>query len=227
MGVTAAVSLEAGHRVGAAGLKLLAEDVPFAHTGYTAAESIVIVVPRGFISAAAVPTGMTVGVISDTHDNVPAAEAAMDLFERAGVETVVHCGDFVAPPLIPALDREGVSVHAVRGNNDGEREGLLDAFDALEGGTLHGRFAELTFDGREFAVIHGEDRPVIDALAASGEYDYVVHGHWHVHETRTVGDTVVLNPGAHFPTVPEEHRTVAVVDTETDTVEFHPVGPDA
>ena len=166
---------------------------------------------------------MQVGIVSDTHDNVPAARAAMDVFEAEGVEAVVHCGDFVAPPLVSHLDRNGIEVHAVRGNNDGEREGLLDAFEALSGGTLHGRFAELAFDGREFAVLHGEERPVLEALAASGEYDYLVHGHWHVREERSVGDTTVINPGAHFPTVPEDHRTVAVVDTGADAVAFHDV----
>jgi hypothetical protein len=163
---------------------------------------------------------MNVGIISDTHDNVPVVEAVMDRFERAGVEAVVHCGDFVAPPVIAHLDREGIPVHAVRGNNDGEREGLCDAFEALEDGTLYGRFAELTFDGRRFAVIHGEDKQLVEALAAGGEYDYVVYGHWHVREERKVGETTVINPGAHFPTVPGEHRTVAIVDTEADSVDF-------
>jgi len=166
---------------------------------------------------------MKIGVISDTHDNVAATEAAMDVFESEAVGTVLHCGDFIAPPLVPFLDREGVEVHAVRGNNDGEREGLRDAFDAIEGATLHGRFAELTFDGRRFAVLHGEEKPVIGALASSGEYDYVLHGHWHVREKRAVGDAVVVNPGAHFPTVPDDSRTVAVIETDGDTVEFHPI----
>lgn len=168
---------------------------------------------------------MQVGVISDTHDNVPAVQAAMDHFEDLGVEVVIHCGDFVAPPVVPHLDR-GLEVHAVRGNNDGEREGLLAAFDALEGGTLHGRFADLEIDGREFAVLHGEDRPIVESLAADDQYDFVLHGHWHVRERRSVGETTVLNPGAHFPTVPEEHRTGAVVDTAEEptddgAVTFH------
>lgn len=167
---------------------------------------------------------MKIGVISDTHDNVAATEAAMDAFEDESVEVVIHCGDVIAPPLVPFLDRPGIEVHAVRGNNDGEREGLVNAFDALDGGTLHGRFAELDFDGRRFAVLHGEEKPVIDALAASDEYDYVLYGHWHVREERAVGDTVVVNPGAHFPTVPEESRTVAIVETDSDTVEFREIG---
>ena len=166
---------------------------------------------------------MKLGVLSDTHDNVPAVEAAMDRFESAGVESVVHCGDFIAPPVVPHLDRDGVPVHAVRGNNDGEREGLASAFEALKGGRLHGRFAELEFDGLEFAVLHGEQRPVIEALATSGEYEYVLRGHWHVRERRDVDGTTVLNPGAHFPTVPAEHRTVAVVDTGADEATFYDV----
>ena len=167
---------------------------------------------------------MNVGVISDTHDNVPAVETAMDRFQAAGVDAIVHCGDFVAPPVIPSFDLEGVPVHAVRGNNDGEREGLVSAFESLDGGTLHGRFAELEFDGVDMAVLHGDRRPVIEALATSGEYEYVLHGHWHVREQRSVGETTVLNPGAQFPTVDEDHRTVAVVDTDRDAVEFLDVG---
>lgn len=163
---------------------------------------------------------MNVGIISDTHDNVPAIQDAMDIFEDHSVETVIHCGDFVAPPAVRHLEREGIDVHAVRGNNDGEREGLVSAFENLQGGELHGRFAELEFDGRDFAVLHGEDKPLIEALAGSDEYDYVLHGHWHVREHRTVDGTTVINPGGHFPTIPEEHRTVAIVETDSDTVEF-------
>jgi putative phosphoesterase len=166
---------------------------------------------------------MKVGVISDTHDNVPAVEAAMERFRAADVDALVHCGDFVAPPVIPRLDLDGVPVHAVRGNNDGEREGLASAFDSLAGGTLHGRFAEPTFDDVDVAVLHGEQRPVVEALARSGEYDVVCHGHWHVREKRSVDGTTVLNPGAQFPTVPEDHRTVAVLNTVRDAVEFLPV----
>lgn len=166
---------------------------------------------------------MKVGVIADTHDNVPATETAMDVFEDNGVKTVVHCGDFIAPPVISHLDRDGIEVHAVRGNNDGEREGLINAFEALHGVTLHGRFAELTFDDRKFAVLHGEEKPVIEALAESGTYDYVLYGHWHVREERTVGDTIVLNPGAQFPTVEAENRTIAIIETDSDSVSFRKI----
>jgi len=165
---------------------------------------------------------MHIGVIADTHDNVSAVEAAVAQFETRQVDALVHCGDFVAPPVIPFF--EGFEVHGVLGNNDGELDGLEAAFRALgDGSQLHGRFADLTFGDSRFAVLHGEDTERVEELAASGEYDYVCYGHHHERDLHRVDGTTVLNPGAHFPTVPDEHRTVAVVDLAADDVEFVPV----
>lgn len=150
-----------------------------------------------------------IGVVSDTHDNIDAVEGIVEAFEDRGVETVVHCGDFIAPPVVSYFD--GFELHGVLGNNDGEIEGLKTAFESIDGG-LHGRFTDLTFDGTRFAVLHGEDNDEVQQYAESGEYDYVLRGHYHIREKRDVDGTTVLNPGGHFPTVPEKHRTVAVVD---------------
>ncbi|AGB39561.1 metallophosphoesterase [Natronococcus occultus] len=165
---------------------------------------------------------MNIGIVSDTHDNVAAAERAAEIFEAEGVEVVVHCGDFVAPPLLSAF--EDVELHGVLGNNDGEISGLEAAFDALGGGsTLHGRFADLTFDGLSVAVLHGESKAEVETLAAAEEYDYVCYGHHHRREHREDGRTTLLNPGAQFPTVPDEHRTVAIIDTLSEAVRFRSV----
>lgn len=163
------------------------------------------------------PPDMQVGVIADTHDNVAAVEAAVEAFERRGIGVLIHCGDYVAPPVIPYF--EGFELHGVLGNNDGDVDALDRTFRNV-GGTLHGRFADLTFGDTRFAVLHGEDRDEVDRLAESGEYDVVCFGHHHVAERRTVGETTVLNPGAHFPTVPADDRSVAVVDAESGDVEF-------
>ncbi|MFC6905014.1 metallophosphoesterase [Halalkalicoccus tibetensis] len=163
---------------------------------------------------------MRIGVISDTHDNVAAIERATETFREEEVETLIHCGDFIAPPVLPFF--EGFELHGVLGNNDGEVAGLEAGFEELDG-ELHGRFAELEFDGKRFAVLHGELTEEVEGYAESGEYDYVCYGHHHERELREVGDTLVVNPGAQFPTVPDEHRTVAIVDTETGDVEFREV----
>lgn len=162
---------------------------------------------------------MHVGIVSDTHDNVRAADRAAERFAEEGIEVVVHCGDFVAPPLLSAF--EGFELHGVLGNNDGEISGLEAVFEDLGGESeLHGRFAELEFDGLSVAVLHGESLGEVRALAASESYDYVCYGHHHARERATEGRTTVVNPGAHFPTVPDEHRTVAVLDTRSESVRF-------
>jgi len=166
-----------------------------------------------------------IGVVSDTHDNVNAVESIVETFEDEGVDTVIHCGDYIAPPVLPFFDSDAFELHGVLGNNDGEVKGLNAAFDAIDA-ELHGRFADLNIEGARFAVLHGESKDEVEALAESDAYDYVLYGHYHVKKKRNVGGTTVLNPGAHFPTVPDEHRTVALVDTEkegTDSVRFERV----
>ncbi|MDY6765088.1 MAG: metallophosphoesterase [Halobacteria archaeon] len=156
---------------------------------------------------------MYLGIISDTHDNVDAVKEAVAVFDDEGVDAVIHCGDFISPPVIPYFD--GYEFHGVLGNNDGEVEGLKKTIDSLGNDSkLHGRFADLEFDSKRFAVLHGEEKDEVYENARSGDYDYVLYGHHHVKERKEVGDATVINPGAHFPTVPEEHQTVVVLDTK-------------
>jgi hypothetical protein len=165
---------------------------------------------------------MLLGIISDTHDNVAAIERATDVFEHEGVEAVIHCGDYIAPPVLPFF--EGFEVHGVLGNNDGELDGLEAGFrDLGRGSKLHGRFAELEFGGARFAVLHGEDEQRVESLAQSGEYQYVCYGHHHERDLREVNGATVINPGAHFPTVADTHHSVAVLDTESGDVTFFDV----
>ena len=161
---------------------------------------------------------MRVGIIADTHDNVDAIRAATDLFAEEDVTEVIHCGDLIAPPVVDFF--EGFALHAVIGNNDGELDGLDRAIRGLGAeSALHGRFADLEFDGVRVAVLHGEDRDHVDEVAA-GDYDVVCYGHHHATERHDVGDTTVINPGAHFPTVPESERSVAILDTGAGDVTF-------
>lgn len=165
---------------------------------------------------------MHIGIIADTHDNVEATERAVDIFSAEGVEIVIHCGDFVAPPTLEAF--EGLELHGVLGNNDGEIGGLMAAFDRLGNESeLHGRFAHLEFDGLSIAALHGESLEEVNTLAAAETYDVVCYGHHHERDHTQVGRTTVVNPGAQYPTVADAHRTVAILDTLSETVRFRSV----
>ena len=162
---------------------------------------------------------MNIGIISDTHDNVDAIERATDVFAEEGAEVVVDCGDFVAP-LIPSYFGE-FELHGVLGNNDGDVANLQSAFDDLGAESeLHGRFATLEFDGLSFAVLHGESKAEVEAIAAGETFDFVCYGHHHERELSEEGRTTVLNPDAHVLPRSEDDRTVAIVDTLSESVRF-------
>jgi putative phosphoesterase len=157
---------------------------------------------------------MLLGIVSDTHDDLDRVEAAVEIFEIAGVDAVIHCGDVVAPFSAAPFDGPW-EFHAVRGNNDGEWA-LQDTI--AEFGTYHGECADLTVDGLDIAVYHGTSGYLVDALVDAGTYDYVLHGHTHerAHEERD--GTVRINPGGlPFSGAPGEPAAV-LLDTETGDV---------
>ncbi|MCM8780547.1 MAG: metallophosphoesterase family protein, partial [Candidatus Omnitrophica bacterium] len=67
---------------------------------------------------------MRIGIISDTHDNLPKIDSAVEYFNRQRVGFVLHAGDFVAPFAVAKLKKLDCDWAGVFGNNDGEREGL-------------------------------------------------------------------------------------------------------
>jgi len=163
---------------------------------------------------------MQVGIVSDTHDNDEQVTAAVEQFEAAGVETVIHCGDFVAPFSVAPFDGDW-AFYAVRGNNDGEWavESTVEEF-----GTYLGEMGELTLDGTEFAVYHGTSGAIVDSLVECGTYDYVCHGHSHQRGTEEYEGTVRINPGGiAIPPAPEAF-SVATLDTERGELELHELG---
>lgn len=159
---------------------------------------------------------MLVGIVADTHDNLELVEAAVETFEDRGVDVVVHCGDIVAPFSVAPFDGE-FEFYAVRGNNDGEWA-LQSAI--AEFGTYLGEMGELTLDGEEIGAYHGTSEAIVEALVASANYDYVLHGHTHERTHEVYEGTVQINPGGiAFPDAPEPF-SIAVLDTETGDVAF-------
>ena len=168
---------------------------------------------------------MLIGLCSDTHDDLGLARGAVETFESAGVDAIVHCGDVVAPFTAAAFD-VGVEFHAVYGNNDGEPAlaGTVEGF-----GSHHGESARLTFDGVDLAVYHGTSEQLVEALVDCGAYDYVVRGHTHERICEERDGTVHVNPGGlPFPGVDDAYH-VATLDTDAgsgaDAVTFHRIEP--
>ncbi|MCG2588020.1 metallophosphoesterase [Rhodohalobacter sulfatireducens] len=162
---------------------------------------------------------MIIGICSDSHDHVEHIKKAVSYFNENGIKRVIHAGDYCSPFTIPLF--EGLDLHGVFGNNDGDKYLLMKKFDEI-GATLHGDFFSFEIDKIKFAVYHGTYPDITEALEKCGKYDVVISGHTHVTKMDTIGDTLSINPGSvnGFDT----DAMVATFDTETRKVQFKELG---
>lgn len=126
---------------------------------------------------------MLVGLVSDTHGLMrPEALEAL-----TGVDLVLHAGDVGGASVLDAL-RALAPVQAVYGN--------VDPVD----GTL-GAAVDTVLEGTRVHVSHGHElgSPTPERLVTRYAADVIVYGHTHRALVRTVGTTLVVNPGAAGP----------------------------
>ena len=153
---------------------------------------------------------MKIGVISDSHDNMPAIRAALDFFAAEKVGAMIHAGDIVSPfaAKMVATFSSG-PLHCIYGNNDGEKAGLAAILKGIVPGPL-----QIELAGRRIVVEHWID-DVSPALAAGA--DVVITGHTHqVVNDRKEGraPTLILNPGECCGWLTGV-ATVAILDTDS------------
>jgi putative phosphoesterase len=138
---------------------------------------------------------MLVGLMADTHDNLPMVDKAIKKYNIENVGLVLHAGDYIAPFVIPRFKELKAKLIGVFGNNDGDRELLRKRFSEHEGLEIRGNFAEIKVDNLRIAMLHGTDEELLKALIESETFDVVVHGHTHKAEIYRKGKTLVVNPG--------------------------------
>jgi len=142
---------------------------------------------------------MKICVVSDSHDRAELLAAAVRAAADAGAKAVIHCGDVIGPNTLRALQRFGLPVHVVHGNNLGDVVAMTRL--AAEPGSVisyHGDHAELDLGGRRVFVVHYPH--LARGMAATGDWDLVCCGHSHKAEIAwlpsvTGGRTLVVNPG--------------------------------
>lgn len=162
---------------------------------------------------------MRIGIISDTHDRQRRVEVAVERFNRADLDMVLHAGDYVSPFVVPWLAALAAPLVGVLGNNDGDHALLAERFAEHDHLDLRGDFARIEADGAVVALLHGHQRELLDALVASQGFDYVVRGHSHRAGTERHGRTLVVNPGTASGIL-AENPTASILDTATGKVEL-------
>jgi putative phosphoesterase len=148
---------------------------------------------------------MKLGIVSDTHDNLPAIGAAMDRFVSAQVEAVLHAGDFVAPFALKRVLQARIPIYGVFGNNDGERAGLTQLLPDLAEGPRH-----LELGGKKICLVHDWSHVGRDHLESA---DIVVCGHTHEPRVEHREGVLLVNPGECGGWL-SGRCTVAILDTD-------------
>ncbi len=161
---------------------------------------------------------MLIGVVSDTHDNLPTFLQAIELFNKKKVDLVFHLGDWVSPFMPAACKALTCKVYTVDGNNNGDWLATMRMTKDVDI-EFCGLTKELDVDGRKCFLFHGHSPQLLNAAISSGEFDAVFSGHNHKAETTMHGKTLHVNPGSTC--VGLGHPiTVAIYDTEKNEAEI-------
>ena len=134
----------------------------------------------------------TIGIISDTHDNLQMIAKARQIFSEKNVDIILHAGDFVAPFAVKSLlNGWQKDFRGVFGNNDGEKEGLRSASgDRIFPGPYF-----FTWEGISIGMMHA----FVESDSRLSGCDLVVFGHTHTASVKQKKvhdrDVLFINPG--------------------------------
>lgn len=159
---------------------------------------------------------MRVGLMSDSHDRVPAIAEFLKQMQGAGIGLVLHAGDFCAPFALDPFEEAHISMAGVFGKNDADLESLraragraigLELFEAPHSFEIGGRRVLLAHD-----LADVPDRSI-------ESHEIVIHGHLHKQEMKHRGETLIVNPGEACGWV-NGTPTAAILDLDARSVEF-------
>lgn len=165
---------------------------------------------------------MKVAVLSDIHDHIDKLALALKTVKEENCETVIFCGDMVSPFSTGILATSELPTYCVLGNNDEDHIGMVK-----KGGEkftwfhLSQEFGETNLDDKKVAFCH---YPKLgELLASTGEHDAVFYGHTHTVDNKSIGNTLLLNPGSvcgiNFGKGGYTQATFAIYNTESNTAE--------
>ena len=141
---------------------------------------------------------MEFAIISDIHDRMDRLEACLSLLAEREVKHVIVCGDFCSPFVVQRLGESGLEVHAVFGNNDGDRFLMSKKAEAFSNIHLYGEYIGdmdtlLEIDGVKIGVSHYPF--YAKTMVKTGWYDAVFFGHTHTYFKQKFGKSLYMSPG--------------------------------
>lgn len=160
---------------------------------------------------------MRIGILSDTHDQIPITRAAVDLLRAEGARMLVHCGDIIGPEIV--RECSALPLYFTFGNHDSDMVPYLERAAAENRAQCLGWGGEFSVAKKRIAVVHGHLTMDLRPLLAAGP-DYLLSGHSHIPRDWREGKTHRINPGSLYEA---DVLTVAVLDLDKDHVSFHAI----
>ncbi|MFA5052201.1 MAG: YfcE family phosphodiesterase [Patescibacteria group bacterium] len=161
---------------------------------------------------------MKIAIVSDSHDNLPNIEKALEFISSQRIAALIHCGDVCAPATLKFIaEHFSGQIHLCFGNVDGDKYNMTRmAFEDFHNVKIHGEVGEIVLGGKKLAFVHYPY--AAKGLAAEGKYDLVFYGHDHKPWEEMIGKTKIVNPGnlANIFYTP----TFAIFDTEAGKLEL-------
>ncbi|MEO5566934.1 MAG: metallophosphoesterase [Gemmatimonadaceae bacterium] len=159
---------------------------------------------------------MRVGLMSDSHDRVPAIAEFLKQMQGMGIGLVLHAGDFCAPFSLDPFEGANMSMAGVFGKNDADLESLRARAGRAIGLEIFESPHSFEIGGQRILLAHD----LADIPERSVEsHGIVVHGHLHKQEMKSRGDTLIVNPGESCGWV-NGMPTAAILDLDSRQVEF-------
>ncbi|MBO8160794.1 MAG: metallophosphoesterase [Thermosipho sp. (in: Bacteria)] len=128
-------------------------------------------------------------ILSDSHDNLTKAKEIQKIIEQYNIQKIFHCGDFVAPFILPYFLNDTADFYGVYGNNDGEK--LL--LHKKSNGRIKPGPLEININKYKILMMH--EPFALHAAKNSKLYDFIFFGHTHELVTEQYENTLVINPG--------------------------------
>lgn len=151
---------------------------------------------------------MKVGVVADTHDNLPMIKKAVEVFNAEECRFVIHAGDYCAPFALDPFSKLKCRWIGVFGNNDGDKKALA----MKSNGLIVEHPYRYDLSDKKVLITHElDDIDDLEGILERGEYQLLIYAHTHKVDIRKTKHTLVVNPGECGGWL-YDISTVAIVD---------------
>ncbi len=163
---------------------------------------------------------MKVAIMSDIHDNFHNLILVLKKIKKnKDIKKIIFLGDFINNGIAKILAGSDIPVHAIWGNNDGDKSVLIKTSLSPKSNLAiaDNVYDFLEIEGRKIFITHYPD--IAKPMAKSGEFDAVFYGHNHIKNKDRIGDCLVVNPG-EISGHKNSQISFAIYDTEKNNADI-------